>query len=245
MVFLLKVVRQRAAIQRFMILKLPDGFGWGRQLFPCYSQQPYGMPSRLIDMEKDVLLLDLGGVVVHLGDPAALMSLSISTEEFWNYWLSSSIVRELEIGQMQPDEFLHELAGDLGEAPGAEFVQRFRRWHFEPFQIVVDNLASWAEAYHLALLSNTNSIHWQNVCDTTSLSTHFDKLFLSFESGHFKPAAAAYEQVIAHYNCEPRQIHFLDDAERNVLAARRHGIDAQHTVGGAEVFAAVTAIGRR
>ena len=200
------------------------------------------MRSRLTDMNKKILLLDFGGVVASLGDPVAEIGLSISQDEFWKYWLASPLVRDLETGQLPVAEFLRKVASPLGEQAGDEFSRRFRQWRVKPFANVVVSFPDWASRFHLALLSNTNEIHWQRATSPQDFSVHFDKLFLSFENGHFKPAAEAYTQVVDHYGCKPGDIHFLDDAEKNVLAARESGLNAYQVSGAAAMLDAVMTI---
>ena len=170
------------------------------------------------------------------------MALTITREEFWKCWLSSPLVRDLETGRMTTNDFLSEIAGSLGEQPGADFNERFRAWRIEPFADIVAALEVWSQQFHLALLSNTNEIHWQGATASVDFSAIFDKLFLSFETGHFKPSDEAYTQVIAHYSCAPRDIHFLDDAEKNVRAAKSLGLNAYQVSGAAAVLDAVEMI---
>jgi FMN phosphatase YigB (HAD superfamily) len=199
----------------------------------------------MTEVDKKILLLDLGGVVASLGDPVAEMGLSISPEEFWEYWQSSPLVRELEIGKLSATKFLHDVAGPLHEQPGPEFEERFKRWQIRPAAVVASSLGAWASRFHLALLSNTNEIHWQGATTHLDFDSVFGALFLSFKTGHFKPAAEAYTQVIDHYGCDPGDIYFLDDVEKNILAARDSGINAYQVSGDAEVLQAVNAISAR
>lgn len=196
----------------------------------------------MTESNRKILLLDLGGVVASLGDPVAEIGLSISQDEFWKYWLASLLVRDLETGHLQQAEFLRKVASHLGEQAGDGFSQRFKQWRIKPFTKVVASLPDWASRFHLALLSNTNEIHWQGATSPQDFSVHFDKLFLSFENGHFKPAAKAYTQVVDHYGCKSGDIHFLDDAEKNVLAAREAGLNAYQVSGADAMLDAVMAI---
>lgn len=50
-------------------------------------------------MPARILLFDLGGVLVDLGDPVGEMDLPLSNEQFWKLWLSSPLVHKFETGQ--------------------------------------------------------------------------------------------------------------------------------------------------
>ena len=80
-------------------------------------------------------------------------------------------------------------------------------------------------------MSNTNPIHWRQVTASTPVFSTFAKLFLSYETGRFKPDPDAFQQVIDEFGAAPADIVFYDDTSRNVVAARKLGIDA-HCVSG-------------
>jgi putative hydrolase of the HAD superfamily len=63
------------------------------------------------------------------------------------------------------------------------------------------------------------------------IASHFDHLFLSHETGFFKPEPAAYLEVIRKLALAPQQILFFDDKPENVDAARQTGMEA-HVVNG-------------
>jgi putative hydrolase of the HAD superfamily len=79
----------------------------------------------------------------------------------------------------------------------------------------------------VALLSNTNEIHWRQIESQFRLSAQFEGLFLSHETGQYKPDPDAFRTVMSTMNCAPSQILFFDDSEKNVVAARELGIDAR------------------
>lgn len=188
-----------------------------------------------MNADRPVLLLDLGGVLADLVDPVAAMELDMTLPEFWKTWTSSSVVRALETGQMDEEEFLREIPAVLGCFPNTPFRTRFHAWQLKLFSNVEDCVRSATGRYRVALLSNTNEIHWQQVTSASSLFDVFDKVFLSYETGHYKPEPAAFQDVLEYFGCTPGEIVFLDDSEPNVVAARKLGIDAHKVVGGAQL----------
>jgi putative hydrolase of the HAD superfamily len=187
-----------------------------------------------VNTHDKTLLLDLGGVLADLGDPVSAMELPITPEEFWAAWLSSSHVRAFETGKFTTAEFCAAMGPELRASGGAGFEARFRNWQLRLFPGVEDLVQSLAGRFNIALLSNTNVVHWSQVFSTDVFSK-FDRMFLSFETGHFKPAPASFEQVIAHYACDPADIVFIDDSPGNVAAARALRIDARLAKGIAAV----------
>ena len=190
-------------------------------------------------MNNSVLLFDLGGVLVDLGDPVAALGLDISDEEFWAIWLSSPLVQGFETGQLTSEQFVAQFGAQLGFHDAAEFDQRIRGWRLPMFDESERFLDSLTAKFEVALLSNTNEIHWAFVLSQTNVFNSFSKLFLSFETGNAKPGAAAFQDVISHFKCDPHDIVFLDDNAHNVAAAQSAGLRAKQTKGHAEVRQAV------
>ena len=177
-------------------------------------------------MNPKVLLFDLGGVLADLGDPVAAMGLDLEPAEFWRTWTTSPAVRAFETGRMGESEFFEVMAGELGYPGDAPFEHAFHRWILRPFPDLESRLQRAGQGRPLALLSNTNPIHWRQVREATSAFDAFERTFLSFETGHFKPERAAFQQVIDHFGCRPAEIRFVDDVQANVDAAQALGIDA-------------------
>ena len=188
-----------------------------------------------MNSDKAVLLLDLGGVLADLGDPVNAMGLDMSLEEFWETWTSSEVVRALETGRMGVADFLATIPEELGYVGDAPFSRRFYEWQLRLFPGVDDLIRNAAHDYRVALLSNTNEIHWGQVNESTDTFTMFDQVFLSYETGHLKPSLAAFHQVLEFFECSPGEVIFLDDSEPNIAAALKLGIDARKVVGVTEL----------
>ncbi|MCL2485626.1 MAG: HAD family phosphatase [Endomicrobia bacterium] len=83
------------------------------------------------------------------------------------------------------------------------------------------------ENYHLAILSNTNELHFEFLKEMyPGVFALFDKIFLSHEMKERKPDDAIYQKVIEYYGGEPSSLFFIDDLEENIQAAKRNGITA-------------------
>lgn len=184
---------------------------------------------------RPVLLLDLGGVLADLGDPVAAMGLDMTLPEFWKTWTSSSVVRALETGHMDEEAFFREIPAALRYSKDTPFRTRFHSWQLRLFSNVENCIHVATKRYRVALLSNTNEIHWQQLTAASCVFDVFDKIFLSYETGNYKPEPAAFHDVMEHFGCAPDEIVFLDDSEPNIVAARKLGIDAHQVVGGAEL----------
>ena len=191
-----------------------------------------------------LILFDLGRVLADLGSPSNRMRLQIGDEEFWDLWLSLPIVQRFERGDIFPDEFLSRLAHELGirEDP-LDFRQRFLDWHPRLYPSAESLISILATECRLALLSNTNTLHWDQIRKATSVFQHFKHLFLSYEIRRIKPERGVFDIVLESVSVSPTDILFLDDMEQNISAARQLGIKAVQVNGIAEVLAAVSDAG--
>ncbi len=180
---------------------------------------------------QPTVLFDVGGVLADLRSPSALMGLPYGDEQFWRAWTTSPNVRAYETGRMAEDLALPAIAHDLGIADLGDFSEIFRRWRLRLYPDVEQLIAGLPQDLELALLSNINPIHWQQLSDSTQIFDRFSHLFLSYERGIFKPDAAAFQYVINALGRDPADILFMDDTEANVVEARRHGINAHRVYG--------------
>ncbi len=186
-------------------------------------------------MQQQVILFDLGGVLVDLSDPVTSIGLDMSSDEFWTTWLASPLVQQFETGRLTATEFVAQFGAELGFTNAAEFDQALRRWHLPMFAGAEKALQELTLSNTIALLSNTNEIHWQHVASQTDVFSSFAKLFLSYETGNAKPAASAFHDVVEHFACAPQDIVFFDDNVANISAARAEGLRAVRVQGWSEV----------
>lgn len=182
-------------------------------------------------MRDSILLFDLGGVLVDLADPVEAIGLDMTGEEFWSTWLHSPLVKSFETGQLSTAEFVTQFGAELGFDEAQEFDRALRRWRLPMFSGAEQALQSLTQSHTVALLSNTNEIHWNHVNTQSNVFSEFDKLFLSYETGNAKPTEAAFDDVVRHFDCDPAQIVFFDDSVGNVDAARQKGLRAVQVSG--------------
>ncbi len=195
----------------------------------------------------EVLLFDLGGVLVELGGvPKFLEWLdhSMSVDEMWRRWLQSPAVRRFEIGQATVEEFGEAVVREFGLSIGAkEFIEAFISWPRRPYPGVVPLLTSLRDSYRLACFSNTNELHWERIGERMGLGQYFESCFLSHMIGRLKPDKEAFEFVVDALGLAPERILFLDDNQLNVDGALSAGLQARRTHGFTEVMTTLEDLG--
>ena len=195
----------------------------------------------------DVILFDLGGVLIELAGVDRMLELcnhALSADELWARWLTSEGVRQFETGRAGPDAFGAAMLAEFGlSITAAQFLEEFTLWPKGVFPGSFELLEQLSTSYRLACLSNTNALHWPRVCDEMGLARYFESTFASHLVGMFKPDLAIFQHVVEQLGCPPARILFLDDNQLNVASARTAGMVARRVAGLSEVRAALVELG--
>jgi len=185
------------------------------------------MPSSI-----QLVLLDLGGVLLNLHDPLTTFGLDMPQEEFMETWLLSPSVREFERGDISSAQFASDIVEEFAlPYTSTDFLRRFESWPDAMYDGVPELLESISRHRHIALLSNTNEVHWNRDDIAGCLVPLIPKVFLSYQTQHLKPEAQAFEDVLQHFVIDADRVLFLDDNPLNINAAKRCGMQAHLTRG--------------
>ena len=175
----------------------------------------------------DIVLFDLGGVLVRLVGVSQMQALSgiEHEDELWRRWLRCPWVRSFERGRCSPDDFA---AGVIDEweldIPTEVFLDRFQGWPEGLFDGALDLVKEVAGHCRVGCLSNTNELHWDVLDSRWGLAAHFEQLFLSHRLDLVKPDREIFAHVISVLGLAPDRILFLDDNAANVDEARSVGL---------------------
>ena len=182
----------------------------------------------------DLVLFDLGGVLIELSGVRAMLELTgiESEQELWRRWLTCRWVRRFESGGCSEIEFAAGVVADwqLGLSPAA-FLDAFRDWPTGPLPGAAELVAQTRASVATGCFSNTNMLHWRDRIGAWPLAGLFDHRFLSFELGLLKPDIAAFAQVAAMLKMPAGRVLFLDDNEVNVAGAEAAGFQAARAAG--------------
>jgi putative hydrolase of the HAD superfamily len=198
-------------------------------------------------MATDVLLFDLGGVLVELGGlpiRSKWLGVDIDPEESWRRWLKSESASLFETGQISADTFAQRIVEEMAlKIEPDEFLDAFHAWPVGLYPGVLELLESLAPRYTLALFSNSNELHWPRKMGEMALDGKFQHYFASHLMGLAKPDAAAFEYVLAALAVSPERILFMDDNAMNIDAASAAGMLAHRVSGIDGVKACLSAEG--
>jgi putative hydrolase of the HAD superfamily len=173
-----------------------------------------------------VVLFDLGGVLVESNGRTALQQLSphLDAEQVLDRWNRSRSVGLFERGQIAEAEFATAFIQEWELSMREEaFLEWFAAWVPGYLNGAMELVRALRGKHRVGCLSNTNAIHWKRVAELEGL---FDFSFASHIIGLMKPEHQAFELVVSALNVRPGEIHFFDDLQANVSAAREVGINA-------------------
>ena len=183
----------------------------------------------------DVILFDLGGVLVELAGVEKMLEWSrgiSTTEELWRRWLNSDAVRRFETGAIGRDAFAEALIAEFGVPVGPEeFLGAFTWWPRSVLPGAFELLAAMRGRYRIASVSNTNEIHWARFSNAWSLPQAFHHNFPSHLVGKLKPDTDYFLHVLEAVGAPAHRVLFIDDNAINVDAAARLGIHTRRVAG--------------
>jgi glucose-1-phosphatase len=174
----------------------------------------------------DIVLFDLGGVLVRLGGVHQMQELAgIDSEaEIWRRWLSCPWVRAFERGRCSPDEFAAGVIRDWGlDVTTDSFLERFRSWPEAVYDGALELVDEVAGRARVGCLSNTNELHWADQSSRWGFLDIFEAVFLSYRLDMVKPDREIFDHVATALEVPPGRILFLDDNVVNVEQARAVG----------------------
>ena len=185
----------------------------------------------------DVILFDLGGVLMDFGGPRRLMELSGEEGPALRpKWAADRWVQAFERGECNAEAFADGVVNDWGlDLAPAAFLDDFAQWSAGPFAGSLELVRSLHGTIRMGCVSNTNPVHWQQHLDRWGIVEHFDWTFTSHEMGMMKPDPAVFRHVIRSIGTTPDRLLFLDDLDENVRSARSAGMRAERTRGLREV----------
>ncbi|HEX8200357.1 MAG TPA: HAD family phosphatase [Isosphaeraceae bacterium] len=181
-------------------------------------------PALIFDFGNVVAFFDYGRACEALGAPLGLSGAALL--ERVGALGFAPLVRRYESGQIPAAAFSAEFCALAGlDVPHAAFAAAWSDI-FRPNEPVARLIAALkAAGYRLVLGSNTNDLHAaQFRRQFAATLAHFDRLVLSYEVGHAKPAADFFDACVAAAEAPAAACIFIDDLPENVAGAQARGL---------------------
>ncbi|UOQ74890.1 HAD family hydrolase [Hymenobacter cellulosilyticus] len=188
--------------------------------------------------KKPNLLFDFGGVIININyqltvDAMRRLSRASSTIEF-NQQSQSELFDRMETGRLTPQEFRAGLRHHY-DLEGTD-EQLDEAWNAMLLDVPAERLAFIAElraqGHQMALLSNTNQIHIEEI--NRRLQTQYgfahgiadclDRVFYSQQVGLRKPGPEIFEHALREMNWKAAETLFIEDSFQHIETAQRLGL---------------------
>lgn len=179
------------------------------------------------------IVFDLGGVLVEL-DRSPIPEKFFPPNRIMTVaeWSALPVAHRFERGEVGATEFAETIIADFDlRISVPDFIRHFSKWPKRAYPGAGELLHALARKYDLAILSNCNEIHWPIMERDFGIFDYFKHTFSSHLVGITKPSEAIYHHVVAQLRCEPGDILYFDDSEKNVEAATRLGIKGIQVLG--------------
>jgi glucose-1-phosphatase len=176
------------------------------------------------------LIFDLGNVLFRLDRDRFLKNISccsrFSKKEIEEKLRGLTLFKLYESGFISSQAFFHTFSGLLRlKISYSEFSAAFDSYLVPiPENLcLVDDLRA---QYKLAVISNTNELHFQYLAEKYSIDKKFRYLSLSYRVGFMKPSREIFEDCIRHLRIQPENCLYIDDIPAYVNAAKSLGFQA-------------------
>lgn len=188
------------------------------------------------------IIFDLGDVIINIDVPLAARSFaelsSRPLEEIQELIHQNEVFKKFETGHLSAAKFRSYIRELLQQPEWSDEVID-RAWNSLLLDIPAERIERIQElaqkGYRLFLLSNTSSIHIEEVnrilhrtTGIKQLRDLFEQLFLSYDMGIMKPEHDIYHGVLTRAGLLAHESLFLDDNADNIRAAAEVGIQTIH-----------------
>ena len=179
--------------------------------------------------ETSLILFDLGNVLVRFDPNMFWKGLGFKNEdEFFPFSsMVKQLTREYEIGNLITNYYLNQLSLILEHRYTLDELERaFVGMMLEPIKGMSTLVQKISRRYQIALVSNTNELHYKTCLEKEPALRFFQKSYLSYQLHVMKPSPEYYQAIIQDQGKHPSTMIFIDDLVENIQAAQLAGMRA-------------------
>lgn len=170
-------------------------------------------------MAKSTLIFDFFGVISTEVSPR-WFSKRYTEDEAKR--LKEDYMSMADLGRVTEDELFDYLSNLSGE-PADDIYREFMSYVNVNSEIV-DLIIRLKKKYKIVLLSNALASWLHKILENNDLYRLFDHMVISGEEGIRKPSEQIYRLALSRAGIDARDAVFIDDNEKNTLAAESVGI---------------------
>jgi glucose-1-phosphatase len=187
-------------------------------------------------MKFKAVIFDFGNVIINIELQRIYNTFAKFTSKSPTYiekrLEEDQIFRRYESGQFNDEEFREVIRQTLGFPLSDKEIDT--SWNAILLDIPTDRIELIKNIrlkFPIYLLSNTNNIHIEasnlylkKQHSIENLDLLFDKVFLSYQMGMWKPDVEIYHTVLKQIKLQPHEALFLDDNLKNIESAKAIGM---------------------
>ena len=179
-----------------------------------------------------LILFDLGKVIlpfnVRIATKAFEKECSLPSEEIVGRVMGNSLDWDFETGKISPEEFYEEVKRRTGlNVTYDRFVELWNNIFSENHK-VSDMVRRLKEKYLVAIISNTNMLHFDFVYRKFPIVREIGHFILSYQLGLRKPDPKIYQVALERFRVTPQRTVYVDDLEPFVNTTRTLGLHGIH-----------------
>jgi len=183
----------------------------------------------------EIIIFDLGGVLIDVDYSATSFEMKklgfLNFDKYYSQSDQQAFFDDFETGKISEQAFINQLKSFVGtQVTPNQLVHAWNKMiGLFPLQKV--KLLEVLQGKRLAMLSNTNSLHWKKVeiewgkVSDIPINNYFEKIFLSHEIGMRKPHADTFLAVCDLLKVNPSKTLFIDDSPQHILGATQAGLN--------------------
>lgn len=180
------------------------------------------------------VIFDIGNVLVHFGWREVFEEFGLEGDELERF--ADATVRhqawvDLDEGIITTEEAKEAYAKEVPEY--RELIDRIYQ-EMDKMLVQYDYAIPWIKelkerGYRIYILSNWSKPAY-DACQNTALSflPLVDGVVFSYRELMIKPNKKIYELICNRYDINPSEAVFIDDTEKNIIAAREYGLHGIH-----------------
>jgi len=177
------------------------------------------------------IVFDMGGVLLPEKIEAVSQMVSKKMGFDWSIFeeVKNKYTHDLCIGKVRVDEFISVFKKESGVKETVEQIMAV--WEETYWEILVPNnellsfIKELRKKYKVALLSNIYDFTAAFLRKRKGLFDLFEPCILSCDVGLVKPDKAIYELTLKKLSLKPEECIFIDDKEKNIVAAKECGMN--------------------
>ena len=205
-------------------------------------------------LQIEAIVFDFGGVMAVFHRPELFEALEgqlgLEAGSLPEILYRSPEWRLAEVGAIDDGEYWRRIGPRLGLGSGTEpteaEIRDFQQALFGEVEAdpdMVDLVQRLRDRYRTGLLSNATLRDPQRLLERYGLEGLFDVVVVSAAVGLAKPDPAIYRLALERLGTAPERTVFVDDFQRNVVAASELGMHGVHFTGYSDLVLALQELG--